>query len=313
MYRSLNVETLGITGRQSELIELALTYRFKGLDIDIETFARQVEARGQEHASRCLDSAKKCTGLGIGVWQLPISWDADETRLKEQLTRLPALANGAKTINATRCVTTILPGSDTLTLKENFDFHSAKLSEIGELLAPHGISLGVGFKAAEKARDGFEHQFVSTAETMTTLLEMVAASNVGLYLDTWNWHLGGGTIEQIEKMGVSKIVAVSVADIPAGANAESIELNQRLLPDPEGVIPHTDILNKLHDLDFDGPVTPIPHTSQYKGITRDKIVQKTADALRSVWPGAELMKEAEAEAAEAEAQAEQQGERAPQG
>lgn len=297
MYRSLHAETLGITGRQSELIELALTYRFKGLDIDLETFARQVESRGQEYATRCLESARKCTGLQVGVWPLPVSWSSTEERIQAQITKLPALANVAKIINANRCVTQIMPASDTLTLKENFDFHSAKLNEIGELLAPHGISLGVGFKAAAKARAGLAHEFVCTADAMLTLLDMVSASNVGLYLDTWNWHLGGGTLAQIEKLGVDKIVAVSVADVPSTATAESIELKQRLMPDVHGVIPHADILNRLHDLDYDGPVTPLPHVSQYKGVTRDKIVAKTADALRSVWPGADLLEEAEAEAA----------------
>ena len=97
MYRSLHAETLGITGRQSELFELALTYKFKGLDVDMETFARQVESRGQEYATRCLDSAHKCTGLKIGVWPLPVSWDADEERVKSQITKLPALASVANT------------------------------------------------------------------------------------------------------------------------------------------------------------------------------------------------------------------------
>ena len=297
MYRSLHAETLGITGRQSELIELALTHRFKGLDIDMETFARQVESRGQEYATRCLDSAHKCTGLQVGVWSLPVSWDAEEDRINEQITKLPALANVAKTINANRCVTKVMPASDTLTLKENFDFYSTKLNEIGDLLAPHGISLAVGFKAAAKAREGLAHEFICSAETIVTLLEMVSPSNVGLYLDTWNWHLGGGSLAQIEKLGPDRIVAVSVADVPKDATADSIELKQRLLPDPAGVIAHTDILNKLHEMNFEGPVTPLPHVSQYKGITRDKIVAKTADALRSVWPGADLLEEAEAEAA----------------
>ena len=36
MYRSLNIDTLGVSGRQSELIELALTYRFRGIDVDVE-------------------------------------------------------------------------------------------------------------------------------------------------------------------------------------------------------------------------------------------------------------------------------------
>jgi chitinase len=35
MYKNLNATVLGVSGRQSELIELAMTYGFRGLDIDI--------------------------------------------------------------------------------------------------------------------------------------------------------------------------------------------------------------------------------------------------------------------------------------
>ena len=269
MYRSLNIDSLGITGRQSELIELALSYRFKGLELDMEGYARQVETKGIEHANRCIESAKKTTvGLNIDVWQIPVDWDAEEETIKTQITKLPALANAAKTIDSTRCATIVKPGSATLPLKDNFDFYAGKLNEIGELLAPHGVSLAVGFQAAAKARADYEFEFVHTAETLLTLLSMVSAPNVGLYLDTWNWHLGGGTIDQVVKLGMDKLVAVSVADIPADATADSIEEIQRLLPDPAGVIPHADLLNKLHELEFPGPVSPVPHVSQYKGITR---------------------------------------------
>lgn len=300
MYRCLNVEALGITGRQSELIELALSNRFKGVELDMETLARQVDSRGQEYATRCIASAKKSkVGLSIGPWKLPIRWDAAEERIKEQTTRIPALANVAKTVEANICVTHVLPGSESLPLKENFDFYASKLSEVCDLLAPHGIKLAVGFYAAAESRVGFDHQFVCKAEELVTLLQMVKSDNVGLYLDTWNWHLGGGTLELVEKYGVDKVLAVGVADVPAGTDAESISLQQRLLPDPAGLIPHADMLNRLHELEFDGPVTCYPHTSQYKGVTRDKIVTKVAEALRSVWPGADLQEEAEAEAAEA--------------
>lgn len=297
MYRSLSIESLGITGRQSELIELALSNRFKGLEIDIEAFARSVETKGVEHATRCIESAKKAASLNVDAWELPVDWAAEEDTIKAQITKLPALANAAKVIEANCCVTVIDPGSATLPLKDNFDFYSGKLNEIGDLLAPHGVSLGVGFKAAAKAREGFEFEFVKDAETMLTLLGMVPASNVGLFLDTWNWHLGGGTVDQVLGLGVDKIVAISVADVPADATADSIELNQRLLPDPEGVIPHGELLTKLHELGFAGPVAAVPHISQYRGITRDKLVAKVANALRSVWPGADLQEEAENEAA----------------
>jgi len=214
------------------------------------------------------------------------------------LQRLPALANTAKFIGATRCVTTVRPGHESLSLKENFDAHTSRLAQIAELLEPHGISIGVGFQAAAKARAGLDHDFIFSAESLVTLIQMVNHDHVGLLLDTWNWHLGGGSFELIEKIGVRKVVAVRAADLPAGATADSIELKQRLLPNPDGVVPNAKILNWLHEHGYDGPVTPYPHVSQYKGVTRDKIVQRASDALRSVWPGAELQREAEAEAEE---------------
>jgi chitinase len=34
MYKNLNASSFGISGRQSDLIELAMTYGFQGIDID---------------------------------------------------------------------------------------------------------------------------------------------------------------------------------------------------------------------------------------------------------------------------------------
>ncbi len=309
MYRCLNVETLGITGRQSELLELALSNRFKGIELDMETLARQVDSRGQEYATRCIDSAKKCpVELVVGPWKVPVRWDAAEDRIKEQLRRVPTLANVAKTVDASLAFTSVLPGSESLPLKENFEFYSAKLTELSDMLAPHGIRLAIGFHAAAAAREGLPHQFVCKAEELITLVNMVNSDNVGLYLDTWNWHLGGGTMEMVEGLGINKLFAVSVADIPADADADGIALDQRMLPGPEGVIPIANMLERLHELEYDGPVTVYPTMSQYKGIPRDKVVVRVAEALRSVWPGAELQEEAEAEAAAA---AEGNGAQAP--
>ena len=297
MYRCLNVETLGITGRQSELIELALTNRFKGLDIDMEAFSWQVEKRGQEHAMRYIESARKSCGMHVGTWHLPVRWQSDDATFKADLQKLPAMANVAKLMGATRCYTVVSPASETLPLKENFEFHTARFNEIAELLSPHEISLGLGFHAAEAARKGQAHQFIVTADALLTLVDTVNSPNVGLLVDTWNWHLGGGTVDQIVDRS-DRVVAIRVADVVPDATAENAEVAQRLLPSTEGVIPFADLFSKLSEKDWDGPVVPYPHVSQFKGTTRDKIVVLTSEALRSVWPGADILEEEAAEAGE---------------
>lgn len=280
MYRSLNIETLGILGRQSELIELALTHRFKGMDLDMASFANQVEQRGQEHVARFIESA----GIQIGTWQLPVRWEEDELTYKEDLQNLPAIANIAASIGATRCITDVMAGSDSLPLQDNFEFHRARFHEIGDLLAPHNIWLGLGFRAAVASHGEFAHQFIIEAETLLTLIKTVSASNVGLHLDTWNWHLGGGTVDHLSDLTADQIVAVRVADVPAGETAATIKLADRLLPSPSGVVPVAEILAKLSDMEYAGPVIPYLDISQFKGVARDKIVQHVADAVRSVWP-----------------------------
>ena len=289
MYGSLNIDSLGITGRQSELIELALTHLFKGLDLDLETFSRQVEERGQEHAARFINSAE----IRIGTWQLPVRWQEDEETFKEDLQKLSTIASVASTIGANRCITDVMSGSDSLPLQENFEFHRARFTDVAERLAPHGISLGLGFQAAAASRVGLAHQFVVEADGLIALMKSVSADNVGLYLDTWNWHLGGGTADQLAELTADDVVAVCVADIPSAATAATIELSQRLLPSPTGVVPVAEILLKLREMEYLGPVIPRPDVSQFTGVTRDVIVQQTADALHSVWPGGDVTEEDE--------------------
>ena len=65
MYKNLNAESLGISARQHELIELALTYKFRGIDLDVDSLMKQVELHGTEHATRYLTSANVRIGASL--------------------------------------------------------------------------------------------------------------------------------------------------------------------------------------------------------------------------------------------------------
>jgi hypothetical protein len=51
MFKNLSPEALGVSGRQSEMIELALSFGFKGLDLDIIELADS--AKSHAHARGC--------------------------------------------------------------------------------------------------------------------------------------------------------------------------------------------------------------------------------------------------------------------
>jgi len=58
MYKNLNAAALGISGRQSELIELAMTFGFQGLDIDALDLEKRSARTDFQKASRFLLSSK---------------------------------------------------------------------------------------------------------------------------------------------------------------------------------------------------------------------------------------------------------------
>ena len=53
MYKNLNAQALGISELDSELIELALSYGFKGLSLNLVDFAAQVASQGMARARGC--------------------------------------------------------------------------------------------------------------------------------------------------------------------------------------------------------------------------------------------------------------------
>ena len=119
MFKNLNAPALGVSGHQSEIIELALTYGFQGMDVDIVEIANRAKVRGMPYARRLIHSAK----IRIGTIPLPLEWDTDDDAFKAELEKLPEYAQVAAEIGCTRCVATIPPAGDKRPYHENFEFH----------------------------------------------------------------------------------------------------------------------------------------------------------------------------------------------
>ncbi len=97
---------------------------------------------------------------------------------------------------------------------------------------------------------------------MSLLLNMVAAPNLGLLLDTWDLVACGGTIESLRKLPAKQIIAVQVADMPAGVAPPDLDEKSRLLPGGEnGQIDVAGFLRLLRELGYEGPVTVKPSRS----------------------------------------------------
>jgi sugar phosphate isomerase/epimerase len=294
MYKNLSPKALGVSGRQSELIELALTYGFRGLDVDVADLAKRAKVHGVSQAIRFLESAK----IKVGGFELPVNWLGNDTDFQNQLKQLDEAMQVATAIKATRCLVTIAPANDERSFQDNFEFHRQRLTQVAEVLAKSNVRLGIGFNAVRKNREGKTFQFIHQAETMLQLLKNISAKNVGLLLDTFHWTLGGGAIDQLKDLKPDQIIAVRLADYPTSADPEKLEDSSRKLPLEEGSVDCAAIVSLLTQKKYDGPVTLYPHPSGSRGSTREFIVQRAAQLLDELWRNAGVIKPKPAVAAE---------------
>lgn len=283
MYHNLNTTALGITGRQSELIELALTYGFAGLDLDLSDIVKRARAGGLENARRYVSSA----GLRIGEFPLELDWRTSEVTYRTTLAHLKETAGIAAAFGAANCTTTIEPSASELPYHEDFELHRRRLGEVGEVLAAHQIRLGVALPfVPPDAADRDRPAFVRQPETLVTLIKTVGSPHVGLTLDTWTWHVTGGTLAQVCGLPAQQIVAVRFADAPADADGGSLTDQDRCLPGEGGAIDCAAVLRHLAASHFAGPLTLHPHPSRLRSLTRDGIVQRARDVLDALYRSA---------------------------
>ncbi|MBM4003384.1 MAG: sugar phosphate isomerase/epimerase [Planctomycetes bacterium] len=288
MQRILNASILGISGRQSELIELALTHGFKGLDIEIDDLRKRVQSQGFEQARRFLESAK----LTVSSFEVPCQNDPHDADSPHDRQELEERFRIGAAMGASRCYTTILPASDELPYHQNFEFHRKKLRELAELAAGHGMQLGVGFLAAACHRAERAFQFIYQADQLMMLIKTTGAPNIGIVLDTWNWYVGGGTLDFIQQLRTNEITGVRLADLPAEFDPATIDESQRLVPGDGGVVDTAAILNHLVDMEYSGPIAVHVGTSAFQGLSkgpaRDAMVQHIAKALDAAFQAAGL-------------------------
>lgn len=284
MFRCLCANSLGISCGQSELIELALSFGFKGIELEIVDFADQVKTHGMPKARRLLDSAK----LKFGGFHLPIELEADDDVYRDRLQKLPDWANVAAEMNCKRALVWVQPASDLRPFHQNFEFHRGRLTEIARLLEASGIRLGLGFHAAGDLRQGKAFEFIRGLDPLLMLVSVLGTRNVGVVLDLWDLHASGGSIEAIRKLSAEKIVSVRLADAAPDAAAGGWPSTSRVLPGETGQIDAAAALVVLAELGYDGPVIPVPHQKRLAGMRRDAIVKLAGEKLDQVWKAAGL-------------------------
>jgi sugar phosphate isomerase/epimerase len=283
MFRNLSIYGLPLSGRPSELIELALSFGFEALDLDILDFQRQADAFGAEHARRLMVSAR----LKVGSFRLPVDLAADEATFADEMKLLPARLDVAQAAEASRAVATVEPASDDHGFKDLFELYHTRLNAVGEQLASRGIQLGLAFRPETEARAGKTHQFITTFEELLGLVT-TAHAQVGAVVDAWALHVTGEPLDVIAKVPAGRLVEVRVSDAPQDVAGGDLTAEQRLMPGETGVIDAAAVVKAAQAAGFDGPVTPWANRATLAGRGREKTVRLAGERMEALWRAADL-------------------------
>lgn len=305
MIKTLNGNALMITGRQSEMIELSLTFKFDQLDIDLADMVARTNRTDLENASRFIKSAN----IQIGGYDLSIDLDAGEVPFGTAIGKLPASIDVGASVGATLAMVEI-PAT---TLLGEFDEASAKIAErigqVAKILEEKGQKLALRLVANVDAVKEDSVQFITDVAAFTKFVKSLSFANVGILLETWQWTVGGGSLKDLADFPADKIYGVRCADLPADVDAAAAKGTDVLLPFETDTIDNVAYLEHLTSVGFDGPLSAAGNPIQIEGNKRDAIVTSASKALdRLIDPDGFVATQAAEAAARAEAAGEEDSE-----
>lgn len=284
MYKNLNATVLGVSGRQSELIELAMTYGFKGLDIDIVDLVKRTQRSEFDRAARYLLSSK----MRVSGFETPIDLDSDDATFEKTLALLNPTVEIAGKVGARAGFLRLPAATDRLPFHEYFDVLRKRVEKVAEVFAKHNVILGLYFSTASENRENRQFKFIQDVEGFLAFFKACANPAVGVVIDTFNWCVGGGTFEQLASIPGNRVAALRLADATTLPSIEEASLKMRQLAGSTGVIDNVRFVSTLSKSGYDGPITAFGHASNFAGMTRDSIVAKSQDSLDHVLAGAGL-------------------------
>lgn len=277
MYKNLNAGLIGISGRQSELIELALTYGFRGIDIDLSDLVKRSQRGSFETAARFLTSGK----LKLSGFEAPIDLDSDDESFATQLAALGAAAEVAKRVGAVVAMLRVPPATDRLPFHEFFSVIQKRIDQIAEVFGKEGVQVGLYFTAIPSNAEGKQFKFIGDVTGFLALFRSCTAKNVGIIFDSWSWHIGGGAADQLSDLPVDRVYGIRIADLADDVSLKEVTSKDRLLPATNSSIDNVRYLKHFAEAGYKGPVTAMGYPVN-AGSTRDSSVSLAQDALDTV-------------------------------
>lgn len=285
MFNALIPGTIGIknlTLQQS--IDLARDTGFEGVSFDIVEAKSIADEQGFDALQAMFDEA----GIRPALWNTGVSWQDDANR-DAQIEAMKPLAELGAALGSTNVTTGIMPGSNTRTYDEEYEFCLTRIRPLADALKASGIRLGIEFISPKTLRDTFEHEFIYTMEDVLAFAKDIGTGNVGLLFDVWHHYCALGTIEDMDVLTADDVQLVHTNDAPRGLDIDEQQDLSRTLPMETGVIPAPEMLRKLHEIGYEGAVAAEPFSARINELAATDpfaAAKETCEAQRKLFEAA---------------------------
>lgn len=284
MYKNLNARALGISGRQSDLIEIAMTYGFQGLDIDAVDLQRRTERTDFDRASRFLASS----GMKVSGFDVPCNLDSDDKEFEASLKDVEAVVGVAGKVKARAGILAIPASTNLAPFPQYFEYVRARLQRLATIFESHQVLLGLSLSTYLEDRSDRQYAFIQDVDGALALVNSCPSNYVGLLVDTYHWTVGKGTWEQLASLQGSKVAGLNIADMVAIPSLNESNDSLKFIAGTYGTVDNAQFAKILAENGYDGPITSSPSPKNLGSITRDSIVSKAQDVLDATLAAANL-------------------------
>lgn len=260
-----------------DYIRLAAKNGFSAVDHGADFWAAWVHSTSLEHVKEFCASQ----GCAIGHGGLPVNFRKSEGSFLADLKLLPGICVLMKALNTRGMATWIMPVAPA-DVAEFRAMHVTRLKRVAEVLAGHGLKLGLEFVGPKTSR-GQGTPFVHDMPGMLELCAEIDAATCGLLLDSYHWYTAHATVEDIRRLRADQVVHVHINDAYPGPIDELQDMH-RLLPG-EGAIDLKGFLEALRHIGYDGPVAVETFSDELKEMGPDEAARRAGDAMRRVMHG----------------------------
>ena len=278
MQLHLSCGALGIQASSHQAIDLASKHGFDAIDADGK-YLQGISAGELQDLLGYMRSKK----VGWALAGLPVDFRSDDAAFRDGMSKFPAYAAGLQRAGVTRLTTWIMPRSETLTYRQNFQQHATRLREVARVLNGAGLRFGLEYVGPKTLWAAQRYPFSHTMAETRELIAEIGQPNVGMVLDSWHWYHAGDSASDISNLQAKDVVSVDLNDAPANVPKDQMVDGKRELPASTGIIDLKAFLGALEKISFDGPVRVEPFNDDVRHMAPDEAAAAAMSGLKKAF------------------------------